>query len=83
MTPHEYLDFYTQVTEDVDAIASDFAAKGQVDGEALKKLRERCLNSRRRAPAKAMDVRLAICEVAGAAGGALLSEMLATYPSLC
>lgn len=57
-----------QVAEDVNVITANFAATRQVDSAAVNKLRERCFDARRRVSGKAVDVRAAICEVAGAAG---------------
>jgi hypothetical protein len=68
MTQQQYIELRNQVAEDVNVITANFAATRRVDSTAVKKLRERCFDARRRVSGKAVDVRLAICEVAGAAG---------------
>ncbi|MGA8171586.1 MAG: hypothetical protein WB816_12260 [Methylocystis sp.] len=68
MTQQQYIELRNQVAEDVNVITANFAATRRLDSNAVKTLRERCFDARRRVCGKAIDLRLAICEVAGAAG---------------
>jgi len=68
MNLSRYIDFRNQIAAHVGVIDAEYAATGRVDGIAVEQLRERCFDARRRVSAKAIDVRLAICEIAGVAG---------------
>jgi hypothetical protein len=66
-----YTEFRNQIAEDVGAVISKFTATSEVDSTAIRKLRDHCFDTRRRLSEQAIDLRLAVCEVAGAAGKSL------------
>jgi hypothetical protein len=84
MSVELYNEFRNQIAEDVGAVISKFTATSEVDGTAIETLRDHCFDTRRGLSEKAVDLRLAVCEVARAAGKSLtdrnvgqLSEALA------